>query len=87
MTLNNFGGFFVRYMQTRVSIQPEINPNALGFYITKPQLAERLQVSLRSIDNYLKKKKIPVIRLGKSVRFRFSDVEKALERYTVREVR
>lgn len=56
-------------------------------YLTKIQLSERLQVSPRSVDNWMKQKRIPFIRLGKSVRFKWASVEGALDRFTIREVR
>ena len=54
--------------------------------ITKKEVAIGLQSSLRHVDNLMSQKKIPYIRLGRSVRFRWSDIEKALERFTVKSI-
>ena len=56
-------------------------------YLTKPQVAARLQVSLRSIDNMIKQRRIPVCRWGRTVRFFWPKVEAALARYEIKEVR
>jgi excisionase family DNA binding protein len=54
--------------------------------ITKIELAEFLSVSLRTVDGYVSSRRIPYIKLGRSVRFRLADVERALKRYTIEEV-
>lgn len=54
--------------------------------MTKAELAEFLRVSDRTVDNYVIGRVIPYIKLGRAVRFRLADVEKALSRYTVKEV-
>jgi excisionase family DNA binding protein len=54
--------------------------------MTKAELAEFLRVSDRTVDNYVIGRVIPYIKIGRSVRFRLADVEKALSRYTVKEV-
>jgi excisionase family DNA binding protein len=56
-------------------------------YLTKPQVAARLQVSLRSIDNMIRHRRIPVCRWGRTVRFYWPKVEAALARYEVKEVK
>ena len=56
--------------------------------LLRPQeLAAHLNTSLRSVYDYVRAKKIPVIRITeKSMRFRLSDVERALARFTIKEV-
>ncbi len=54
--------------------------------LDKYELAKCLNVSVRSIDYMIANRRIPVIRLGNRPRFRLRDVEKALERYTIKEV-
>ena len=54
--------------------------------ITKTQLAKYLGVSPRTVDNYVSTRKIPYIKIGRTIRFRLAAVEKALERYTVKEI-
>ena len=54
--------------------------------ITKDELAKFLRVSSRTVDNYVSRRRIPYIKLGRIVRFRLPDVERALRRFTVEEV-
>ena len=46
---------------------------------TAPQIAKRLQITRRHLDNLVKLKIVPVIRLGRSVRFAPADVLVALK--------
>jgi hypothetical protein len=57
-------------------------------WLTKEQLRQRLNLaSVRCVDEMVKRKKIPVSRLGhRTVRFCWPDVEAALEKLTVRAV-
>ncbi len=54
--------------------------------LTTPELGDAISLSERSIQYLQKRRAIPYIKIGRSVRFRLRDVEKALERFTVREV-
>jgi excisionase family DNA binding protein len=54
--------------------------------ITKTELAKFLGVSPRTVDSYVSSRRIPYIKLGRLVRFRLADVERALQRFTVEEV-
>jgi len=54
--------------------------------LTRRELAEFLDVSLRTVDGYVRQRRIPYIRLGRLIRFRIEDVERALQRFTVKEV-
>jgi excisionase family DNA binding protein len=56
-------------------------------WIRKPDLAKHLSLSLRSIDNLVAQKKIPFARFGRSIRFRITDVDRALERFVRKEAR
>jgi excisionase family DNA binding protein len=42
--------------------------------LTKPELAKRLQLSTRTIDQWMRLRRLPYLKLGKTVRFRWSDV-------------
>ena len=57
-------------------------------FLTKEQLRERLNLpSTRMIDELVRKRKIPVIRLGhRTVRFNLVKVEAALERLELKAV-
>jgi excisionase family DNA binding protein len=54
--------------------------------LDKRLLALKLGVSRRSVENMMQRRVIPYIRIGAIVRFRLTDVERALARYTVKEV-
>lgn len=41
---------------------------------TKHTLAPKLRVSIRTVDQYMRDGRIPYIKVGKTVRFRWSDV-------------
>jgi excisionase family DNA binding protein len=54
-----------------------LNPNG-GFperYLTKPQVAEMFQISTRSVDDWMKKRLLPFAKIGRTVRFRASDID------------
>jgi excisionase family DNA binding protein len=54
--------------------------------LTKREIAEFLGKSENSVDRLRKKRAIPFLIVGGSIRFRLADVERALERYRVKEV-
>jgi excisionase family DNA binding protein len=52
-----------------------------------PEIAQRMKVCPRTVQNLVARKAIPVVRLSpRCVRFRWKDVERALARFTVKEV-
>ncbi len=55
-------------------------------WVKKSDLAKHLSLSVRSIDNLIARRAVPFVRLGRSVRFKISDVDRALERFTRKEV-
>ena len=59
-----------------------------GELLNKEELRQRLHLtSVRGVDEMVKRRKIPVIRIGhRTVRFSWPDVEAALEKFTVRAV-
>jgi excisionase family DNA binding protein len=76
-----------RYQKVEPSAdKPEGIDSACLRPITKDELAEFLKVSPRTVDGYVSGRRIPYIKLGRLVRFRLSDVERALQRFTVEEV-
>jgi excisionase family DNA binding protein len=53
----------------------------------KRDIAARYGVSLRTVDRWVNEKKIPYIYLDKrTIRFRWADVERAVNRLVVKEV-
>ena len=51
------------------------------------QLARTINVSARTVDNWQKRKIIPHLKVGKSVRFDLQRVLAALRRFEIKEVR
>lgn len=51
--------------------------------LRKSELAQRLKVSARTIDNWVSAGRIPCLRIGRVTRFDWAAVLQALERYTV----
>lgn len=51
--------------------------------LTKVELAQRLRIGKRTLDNWQHQKRIPVLKIGKTCRYRWRDVVEALSRYRV----
>jgi len=51
--------------------------------LDKIETAERLRISLRTLDNRIKAGTIPFVRLGKLVRFIPCDIEKFIEAHKI----
>lgn len=54
-------------------------------YLTRADLARVLRVSIRKVDSMIAGREIPVLRLGKAVRFRWEEVERVLSKRTEQE--
>jgi len=58
------------------------SPNPSGLLVTasadelleKPQTAERLKISTRTLDEWMRTGRVPFLKIGKTVRFRWNDV-------------
>jgi excisionase family DNA binding protein len=46
---------------------------------TKRDLAEKLKLSISTLDNHMKAEKLPYVKFGKSVRFTDSDVKEYIK--------
>ena len=51
--------------------------------LTKRQLAPKLQIGCRTLDAWMRKGRIPFLKVGKSVRFRWTDVLEKLNAFRV----
>ena len=51
--------------------------------LTKKGIAPRLKLSVRSVDDWMREGRLPYLKCGKSVRFRWSDVVAHLEKFRV----
>ena len=48
-------------------------------FIDKPEVARRLKKTIRSVDNWMKRGLLPYYKIGRSVLFKWSDVETHLK--------
>ena len=60
---------------------------SIGHLITIKEVAHNASVSIRTAQAWTYSKKIPSVKIGRVRRFRWVDVERALERFTIKEVR
>jgi len=51
--------------------------------LTKGEIARRLRLSLRTIDEWMRTKHLPYIKAGRTVRFRWEDVLSKLQTFRV----
>jgi len=67
-----------------------MNPNSLSHaagvaqvvegFINKPEVARRLGKKLRTVDNWMQRGILPYYKIGRSVSFKWSEIETALAR-------
>ena len=48
----------------------------LSDYITKQQLADRHKVKIRTVDHWIRTKKLPFLKFGKDIVFKEEELEK-----------
>jgi excisionase family DNA binding protein len=51
--------------------------------LSKKEVAARLRISPRTLDQWMRKKRVPFLKIAKSVRFRWPDVLEKLSAYRV----
>ena len=51
--------------------------------LTKRELATKLKVSVRTLDDWMRRGRIAYLKIGKSCRYRYSDVLEKLNAYRV----
>jgi excisionase family DNA binding protein len=59
------------------------NDRASVGLLRKRELADKLAISKRTLDVWMQKGRIPFLKVGRSVRFRLSDVLEKLNSYRV----
>jgi excisionase family DNA binding protein len=69
-----------------------VNPNrptsqGLGLYGDKPTMASRYEVSLRTIENWMRQRRLPFVKCGRVVRFNIAKCDAALSRFEVKEAK
>ena len=53
-------------------------PAAAEGFIGKPEIARRLNKTIRTVDNWMSRGILPYYKIGRSVEFKWSDVESHL---------
>jgi excisionase family DNA binding protein len=69
-----------------VGLLSSYETNLSSALLTKQELANRCNVHLRTVDNWIFQRKIPYLKVGRAVRFDQRAVQKALAKYIVQEV-
>ena len=54
---------------------------------TTEDIAKLARVSKRTVQIWVHERRIPHLKLGRLLRFRLADVQQALDRFTIREVK
>jgi excisionase family DNA binding protein len=73
-------------METRTGIPSSLSPDATSHkpiegWVTKKDVAKHLNISVRSVNNWMSKGVLPHIRLGqKRIFFKLSEVDEAINR-------
>lgn len=62
-------------MAGTATAQPDPEP-----FIGKPEVARRLNKNLRTVDNWMLRGVLPYYKIGRSVTFKWSEIETALAR-------
>jgi len=65
-----------------VEIQSAAQPESVAgveAYIDKPEVARRLGKTVRTVDTYMRKGIVPFYKLGRTVAFKWSDVDEHLK--------
>jgi excisionase family DNA binding protein len=65
-----------------IETAPETQRDAEGL-LTKFDVAERLKVAPRTVDSWMKRGRIPFLKIGKSCRYHWPDVLKKISAYRV----
>lgn len=61
---------------------PTVKSNPTDEFLTKRELAERLKVSVRTLENWVARGLIRQAKIGHTVRFRWSDVVERIGSHT-----
>jgi excisionase family DNA binding protein len=68
-----------------VHLTPALSPERRGSepapegFIGKPEIARRLNKTIRTVDNWMQRGILPYYKIGRSVEFKWSDVESHLQ--------
>ena len=68
---------------TKKNYDKQILDRATESLLTKPEVAERLRRSKRTVDLWMRRGKLPYLKVGKSVLFHWPDVLEKLQTFRV----
>jgi excisionase family DNA binding protein len=54
--------------------------------VTKPEAARELRVCVRSVENFLKARRLSYVKMGRSVRIERSEIQRFKESLTVKSI-
>ena len=67
-------------MKELTSYTPGLDANTqTDDILEKTETADRLKISTRTLDEWMRKRRVPYLKIGKTVRFRWTDVVAHLE--------
>ena len=55
--------------------KPDVNSQSAELYIDKLEVGRRMTVRPRTVDRWMKQGRLPYYKLGRAVRFKWSEVE------------
>lgn len=62
-------------MNQNTATTPGLTANAIADEVLeKPEIAKRLKISTRTLDQWMRAGRVPFLKIGKTVRFRWADV-------------
>ncbi len=62
-------------MKTEIEMGPMVLQSRPEGFIDKPEVALRLQRTVRTVDNWMKRRVLPYYKIGRSVSFKWSEIE------------
>jgi predicted DNA-binding transcriptional regulator AlpA len=67
-------------MQTNQTVPTSTNSVPVEEFINKAEVARRLKKTVRCVDNWMSRGILPYYKIGRSVAFKWSEIEAALAR-------
>jgi excisionase family DNA binding protein len=61
------------------NIVPDVTKEKPNFYLTRKEVAEKLRITLVTVDKYTKEGTLQSYRIGGQIRYKANEVEKAFE--------
>lgn len=62
------------------------NQKAVSTLLTKPEAARELRVCVRSLENFLKARRLSYVRLGRAIRIERAEIQRFKQALTVKSI-